>query len=634
MRMSAAPERFDGDEANGAAVPMQDMSEPKSLAELMTTGETNSPGRLRMIEVMLSSIPDFIYAFDRQRRFVYANPAMLALFGRSASEMLGRNFDDLGYPSELRDRLNAHLDRVLGEGVTVEDEVFYRSPSGHAAHFWLLWGPVRADNGSIELVVGVSRDTTQRHTIEEALMKNEARLRAATGLIGLGIYSWNPVTGALDGDERLCAMWGLPPDALVDMEVFEAGIHPDDLARVQKAIAACLDAAGDGQYSIEYRVIGRNDGVTRHIATCGRTIFQHGCAVDFIGAVTDVTAQRRAEAAIRASEAQFRSFADHSSHLIWIADTAANKIIYRSAAFEEIWGSAEWDAPTALADWITVVHPDDRQQVERALATVRLGEVVRYEYRMVRPDNGATRRLRDTSFPIRDEAGAVARIGGITEDVTPKDNRQAYLVSTRASQARHLMTCVRGAGFRARIFDSASAFLDIAPLLAPGCVLVDLRGARLQGLALPRELKARSIALPTILLDRPAADVASAVAAMKAGAIDYLTVTDDESFHTKLADAMAECHVPTRAAAHDESAISRVARLTPRERDVLRLLVEGGTNKTIGKALGISPRTVELHRAQVMSRLTASSLTDLLQVALAAGITPARSKSATPRNET
>ena len=192
------------------------------------------------------------------------------------------------------------------------------------------------------------------------------------------MYSWDPVTGALDWDERLRAMWGLPPDLAVDMGVFEAGIHPDDLPRVRDAIAACVDPDGDGRYNIEYRVIGRTDGVTRHIATSGRTIFERAKAVDFIGAAIDVTSQRRAEAAIRASEEQFRSFAEHSSSLIWIGDPATGKIIYRSGAFERIWGLPRDNAPTGLAEWMDVVHPDDRQQVERALATVRAGEVAQY----------------------------------------------------------------------------------------------------------------------------------------------------------------------------------------------------------------------------------------------------------------
>jgi FixJ family two-component response regulator len=162
-------------------------------------------------------------------------------------------------------------------------------------------------------------------------------------------------------------------------------------------------------------------------------------------------------------------------------------------------------------------------------------------------------------------------------------------------------------------------------------VLVDLRKVKDEGLSIPRELKARSITLPTIALDAPAADVASAVAAMKAGAIDYVTVADEKSLRATLANAMAECHGAARPTTRDENAIARLARLTPREREVLAGLVEGGTNKTIGQELGISPRTVELHRAHVMNRLNASSLTELLQIAFAAGLAPPSDAGPKPR---
>jgi len=621
-RISAVPFRPESAEHDGAIVVVQDVDDLKRLAERISAVGAELASQSRFLEATLSSIPDLVYAFDTQRRFVYANAAMLALFGLTADEMRGKDFTDLHYPRELVDQLNAHIDRVLTDGVIVQDEVYYQSPTGYAAYFTFVWGPVRAENGSIELVVGVSRDTTERRAIEEAVKRNEGRLRAASELVGLGIYSWDPVTGALDWDEQLHAMWGLPPDAPVDERVFDAGIHPDDLPRVHDAIAACVDPAGDGGYNIEYRVIGRDDGVTRHIATSGRATFVRGKAVGFIGAAIDVTAQRHTEAAIRASEEQFRSFAEHSSSLIWISDLAAGKIIYRSGAFEKIWGMPSDNAPTDLAEWMKLIHPEDRHQVERALATVRAGEAAQYEYRIIRPTDGTIRWLRDISFPIRDEYGAVTRIGGIAEDLTPGNERQIYVVSAKAIEARRLAALVRSTGHRVRMFESASAFLDIAPVLAPGCVLVDLRGARLQNLAIPRELKARSITLPAIMLDRPTGDVASAVTAMKSGAIDYLTVTEDEAFHNVLASALAECHGAARPATRDEKAASRVARLTSREREVLIHLVEGGTNKTIGQKLGISPRTVELHRAQVMNRLDASSLTELLQIALAAGIVP------------
>lgn len=578
--------------------------------------------RSQFLEAALSSIPDYVYAFDPQRRFVYGNPATLALFGLSADEMVGKTFVDLEYPTVLADRLNGHIDRVLRDGVTVEDEVFYRSPTGYSAYFAYLWGPVHAEDGSVEMVVGVSRDTGERRALEEELRRSEARLRAATELVGVGIYAWDLVTGALEWDTRLRAIWGLPADAEVSMAVFEAGIHPDDLPRVRAAITACIDPAGDGCYDIEYRVIGRDDGVTRHVATSGRTTFSQGCALGFIGAAIDVTAHRLNEAAIRSSEAQFRGFADHSSNLIWIGDPTDGTIVYRSPAIERILGVPSGQAPTRMAEWVEGVHPDDRRQVEHALAAVGTGESAQYDYRIVRPADGTIRQLRDTSFPILDENGVVARIGGITEDLTPDDVRQVYVVCTRAAEARRLAGLVRAMDYQVRTFESGSAFLDVAPVLAPGCVLVDLRKARDEGLSIPRELKARSIALPTICLDASGADVGIAVAAMKAGAVDYVILADEAPLRTQLANAMADCRCAVRPTTRDENAGARVARLTPREREVLVGLVEGGTNKSIGRKLAISPRTVELHRAQVMSRLDAGSLTELLRVALAAGITP------------
>ena len=596
---------------------MPKRSSPATVSDAVQSGQS------RFHEALLSSISDLVYAFDRQRRFVYANPAMLALCGLPADQMLGKSFSELGYPADLADLLSNHIDRIFEHGTTVEDEVFFRSPTGRAAYFSCLWGPFRNEDGSIELVIGVSRDTSERHAVEEALRKSEARLRAATELVGLGIYSWNPVTKSLEWDERLRAMWGLAPDAPVNMDVYEAGIHPDDIARVRDAIAACIDPTGDGRYNIEYRVLGHNDGVTRHIATSGQTTFAQGQALGFIGAAIDVTAQRTAEAAIRANEAQFRSFADYTRNLIWIGDPVAGTIVYRSAAYEAIWGVPSRDAAVELVEWMKAVHPDDRRQVEHALATVEAGEIAQFEYRIVRPGDGAVRWLRDTSFPIPDDDGVVIRIGGITEDLTQDSVSQVYIVSAKPAEARRLGSLVRGLGYRARIFESASTFLDIAAVLAPGCVLVDLRKKREDGLSIPRELRARSIPLPTIALDAPGADAPTAVAAMKAGAIDYVTEKDEGSLRATLASAMAECHgTALRPTPRDESAGALVERLTSREREVLVGLIDGGTNKMIGQRLGISPRTVELHRAKVMNRLNAANLTELLQIALAAGITP------------
>ena len=632
IRVTAVPVRREGN--YNAIVVVEDVDDLNQAAKRIEAASVELASQSRFLEATLSSIPDFVYAFDPEKRFAYANAAMLTLFGLSAGEVLGRTFAELDYPPDLADELNAHIDRVLNEGVTTEGEVFYRSPTGYGAYFNFLWGPLHAADGSIELVVGVSRNTTQRRTMEEELRKSEARLRAATDLVGLGIYSWDPSNGALDWDERVREMWGVPYDAPVDIGVFEAGIHPEDLARVRDAIAACVDPTGDGIYRIEYRVIRRNTGEIRHIATSGRTSFADGRPVGFIGAVIDVTAQRTAERAVRANEAQFRSFAEHSRSLLWIGDPETEQIVYRSAAFERIWGIPYEDGPTAFSDWIKDVHPGDRDQVERSLALVAEGEAVQFEYRIIRPGDGAVRWLRDTSFPIRDENGMVRQFGGITTDLSQDDEHQIYIVSAKPGEARRLANIVRILEYRVRTFDSAAAFLDMAPVLTPGCVLVDLRQLKNEGLSIPRELKARSIALPTIAIASPTADVASAVTAMKAGAIDFVRLGDDDAQRSELLSAISEGHSDARPTSIDESAAARLARLTPRERQVLGGLVDGGTNKTIGQSLGISPRTVELHRAQVMNRLNAKNLTELLQIALAAGIEPKGNAGLNKRNLT
>jgi PAS domain S-box-containing protein len=137
----------------------------------------------RFLDAIMSSIPDLVYAFDRSGRFVYANPAMRVLFGPDI-DLLGKNFEDLGYPTELAHKLNEDLRHVVSTGESVQDEVFYRAPTGVAAFFQYVWGAVRAEDGTVEMVVGVSRDTTQRHRLEAQLREADQRKTQFLAMLG------------------------------------------------------------------------------------------------------------------------------------------------------------------------------------------------------------------------------------------------------------------------------------------------------------------------------------------------------------------------------------------------------------------------------------------------------------------
>src|SRR6202023_3179809 len=97
------------------------------------------------------------------------------------------------------------------------------------------------------------KEKAERSRAEQELRESEARLHAAVDLVKLGRYAWNPQTNELKWDDTLRVMWGLPPDAEVNYGIWRAAVHPDDLARVDAAVAKCIDPQRDGLFEIEYR---------------------------------------------------------------------------------------------------------------------------------------------------------------------------------------------------------------------------------------------------------------------------------------------------------------------------------------------------------------------------------------------
>jgi two-component system, LuxR family, response regulator FixJ len=178
------------------------------------------------------------------------------------------------------------------------------------------------------------------------------------------------------------------------------------------------------------------------------------------------------------------------------------------------------------------------------------------------------------------------------------------------------------AGFTVRLHDSATAFLGAAPAIRNGCLITDLRMPDLSGVQLLQRLRELPAKIPAIVITGHG-DVPMAVEAMKAGAVDFIEKPFE---NTVLFEAIkrAAAELTKQTARHDVAAINqRLALLSEREREVLAGVVAGLPNKTIGYDLNISPRTVEIHRANVMEKMEAKNLPDLVRMALAAGFGPA-----------
>ncbi|MGD9981835.1 MAG: response regulator FixJ [Hyphomonadaceae bacterium] len=175
-------------------------------------------------------------------------------------------------------------------------------------------------------------------------------------------------------------------------------------------------------------------------------------------------------------------------------------------------------------------------------------------------------------------------------------------------------------GLAPRVYESAEALLAEAGALQPGCIITDVRMPGLNGLELVEQLNSMGARLPIIMLTGHA-DVALAVAAMKLGVVDFLEKPfDDAALLAAVRAALAR-----RDAAHGQDAEraeieARLNTLTGRERDVFEAVVAGDSNKAAAAKLGISPRTVEIYRANVMTKMKAQTLSDLVRMALKAGL--------------
>jgi two-component system response regulator FixJ len=192
----------------------------------------------------------------------------------------------------------------------------------------------------------------------------------------------------------------------------------------------------------------------------------------------------------------------------------------------------------------------------------------------------------------------------IVDDDEPVRESLAYLCLT--------------SGLQAVTYSSPLALLEAAPALREGCIVTDVRMPEMDGLTLIAKLHERGVKLPMVVITGHG-DVAMAVAAMKAGAVDFLEKPfDDEIFLTTVRDALgrSERGAAPRVAGAD-GVEGKLALLSERERQVLDRLIEGEANKVIALNLGISPRTVEIYRAKVMTKMEAASFADLIRTVVA-----------------
>ena len=195
-----------------------------------------------------------------------------------------------------------------------------------------------------------------------------------------------------------------------------------------------------------------------------------------------------------------------------------------------------------------------------------------------------------------------------------------FIVDDDEGMRRGLEFLVRSAGYEAKCFESAPPFLEFYKPTMRGCLLLDVRMPGMSGLELQEHLQSRRIGIPVIIVTA-FANVPMAVRAIQAGAFDFIEKPfEGAALLTRVRRALAQDEQIRADGEDTEEACRRLALLTPREREVMNLVVDGMLNKQVAADLGISMKTVETHRARVMDKMGVQSLAELVRLAIEAGV--------------
>jgi two-component system response regulator FixJ len=195
-------------------------------------------------------------------------------------------------------------------------------------------------------------------------------------------------------------------------------------------------------------------------------------------------------------------------------------------------------------------------------------------------------------------------------------NPTVFVVDDDPAIRESLRWLIESVGLNVKIFTTAQEFLEGYDPSLPGCLVLDVRMPGMSGLDLQNELAARKVNIP-ILIITGHAEVPVAVRAMKAGALDFIEKPfSDQLLLDRVRRAIEKDAEFRQADSLRTEVAARLAQLTPREREVMDLVIAGKANKVIASELGLSPKTVEVHRAHVMKKMQVDSLADLVRVGM------------------
>ena len=370
--------------------------------------------------------PQVVWFGDAAGHITYYNPTWYGYTGLTLGDTGGDGWAGVVHPDHRERVLGVWKHAVATEAPYEVEIPFRRAADGQYRWFLARGKPVRGEAGHVESWIGIAIDIHDRRQAEDDLRQTREQLRLAVDATGTGVFDYDLVSDELKWDPRILSLYGLPPDAPVDLSVHLARVHPDDRALADEAVRTAIDPTGDGVYDVTYRTVAPEDGTERWVSAKGQTLFEDGQPVRLIGFARDVTETRRAEQALRETEERYRLVSRATNDAIWDWNLTTNHVLWNEAL-----GTAHGYVPDAVYPtgdwWIAHIHPDDRARIGTSIHAVidGTGTVWQGEYRFLRAD-GSYADILDRGYVIRDEGGRAVRMIGAMLDITERKRAEEH----------------------------------------------------------------------------------------------------------------------------------------------------------------------------------------------------------------
>ena len=407
---------------------LQDVTERKRAQDEARESE-------RRFREMLGNVELLAITLDTQGRVTYCNDHLLQVTGWSRHDMLGR--DVFGVLAPHDDGTVRNIFRCLLEADPkarhTESEIVTRAGERRSVR----WSNslLRDARGEVVGAASIGEDVTQALRAQRALLEAQARHRATFEQAAVGVTHTSLDGRFLSANRKMCDMLGYTEVELTGRRFVEITDPADVAASLAKLAELLASDPSTFVLPFEKRFLRKDGEVVWTTVAPAVVRDERGAPQYFVTMMQDITSQKRIQAALQESEAQFQQLAHNIPEAFWIIDLVAKRMVYTSPAFERICGRPLSDLDNAWADWQRLIHPEDLDAAREAYRRMPQGPV-EHEHR-IRAQDGNVRWVRARGAPIHDASGQLYRLAGTIEDVT---GRRLAEEAIREAQARYRAT--------------------------------------------------------------------------------------------------------------------------------------------------------------------------------------------------